>query len=62
MATPCYNAVLFFEIQDNSSGTKWDDACFTDVGSNAICFIECVDHSCFTNFTFGFKDIFFVNA
>ncbi|KAH7952332.1 hypothetical protein HPB52_022006 [Rhipicephalus sanguineus] len=66
----CYKAVLFFEIQDNSSGTKWDDACFTDFGSNAICFVDCVDDSCFTDFqfhgfctvncvtAFGFKDIF----
>ncbi|KAH7985232.1 hypothetical protein HPB52_024248 [Rhipicephalus sanguineus] len=34
----------------NSSGTKWDDACYTVFGSNAISSVDCVDHSCFTVF------------
>ncbi|KAH7956899.1 hypothetical protein HPB52_013499 [Rhipicephalus sanguineus] len=67
-------ALLFFEIQNNSSGTKWDDACYTVFGSNAISFVDCVDHSCFTVFqshgfctvhrvtAFGFNDIIFVDA
>ncbi|KAH7967634.1 hypothetical protein HPB52_001511 [Rhipicephalus sanguineus] len=54
--------------------TKWDDACYTVFGSNAISFVDCVDHSCFTVFqshgfcavhcvtAYGFGDIFFVDA
>ncbi|KAH7955311.1 hypothetical protein HPB52_000271 [Rhipicephalus sanguineus] len=66
--------MLFFEIQNNSSGTKWDDACYTVFGSSAVCFVDCVDRSRFADFrshvfcavhcvtAYGFGDIFFVDA
>ncbi|KAH7982547.1 hypothetical protein HPB52_005587 [Rhipicephalus sanguineus] len=47
----------------NSSGTKWDDACYTVFGSNAISFVDCVDHSCFTVFqSHGFCAVHCVTA